>query len=131
MTYFLILAALIALLAAFLALTAYEARSGRRLFAASRYRLDTRVARLEFIAKHVDWGAFSADVARTASLRAAHDLMHGTLLVVRTVERLLTRAVKNLRETRTVAPVAKQPLADRLRAAATYVRQAVRDARRR
>lgn len=130
MTYFIVLAALLAILAAFLGLTAYEARTKRRIFAGARYRLDTRVARLEFIARHVDWGAFSADVARTAFLRAAHDVMHGTLVLVRTVERLLTRAVKNLRETRTVAPVARQPLGDRIRAAVTYVQQAVRDARR-
>lgn len=131
MAYLITIAIIALLLGGFLALVSFETRTGKRLAASARYKLDARIARLEFVAKHVDWGAFSADVARTAVLRVVHDVIHGTLVAVRTVERLLTRAVKALRESRTVAPVARATITDRARAAYTYIQKAVRDARKR
>jgi hypothetical protein len=81
----------------FLLLTTYEAKRGTRFFASARYRLDRKAGRMFFVAGHVDWGAFSAHVARTTFTTIAHDVAHGTLIGVRSAERLLTRAVRTLR----------------------------------
>jgi len=84
----------------FLLLTWYERKRGVRFFPGIRYRLDIKVARLTFLVEHVDWGAFTAHLARTTFHTLAHDLAHATLLFVRAVERFLTRAVGALRHRR-------------------------------
>ncbi len=87
----------VALLAGFLALTVREAKTGRRMFSAARERLDREAARVFFIVAHVDLAAFLRDVTGQAGKRIAHDAAHISLIIVRFVERLLTRAVRALR----------------------------------
>ncbi len=84
----------------FLLLTAFEARAGSRLLEPVRRTLDRHIARLGFIATHIDWSAFIKHVVGTFVERAAHDIAHASLLFVRFVERLLTRTVRSLRERR-------------------------------
>lgn len=86
------------LLGGFLVLTALERKRGARVFQSLRAKLDKQVGRVVFIITHVDWSAFIKHVVRTASERVAHDVVHGTLVAVRFLERLLTRAVRALRE---------------------------------
>lgn len=107
---------LIAILAAallffgFLLVTVYEAERGRRFFAASRYRLDTKVAHALFVIEHVDWSAFTAHLTRTTLTTLAHDIAHGSLIVVRGTERVLTRAVRALRMRRDDAAALPPPV---------------------
>ena len=84
----------------FLLFTYYESRRGTRFFAASRYRLDKKVARMSFLLEHVDWGAFTAHVTKASLQTVAHDTAHASLIAVRAVERFLTRAVSALRRSR-------------------------------
>lgn len=86
-----------ALFFGFLLITAYEARRGVRFFAAFRYKFDTRVAHTQFLIEHIDWGAFTAHLTRTSLNTVAHDLAHSMLMIVRSTERNLTRAVGVLR----------------------------------
>jgi hypothetical protein len=90
----------IVLFAGFILLTYMEQRRGVRYFAHSREALDKRVGRLEFIAEHVDFAAFLRDNVKAVGERIVHDTAHGSLVAVRFVERLLTRAVRSLRERR-------------------------------
>jgi alkylation response protein AidB-like acyl-CoA dehydrogenase len=101
-----------ALLGGFLALTTLETRRGARFFTRSRERLDVRTARTAFIIRHVDWGASLRDLVRLGFARLVHDLAEGTLALVRTVERILTRTVRYLRERRHAdgAPQHNHPL---------------------
>ncbi|HEY0010615.1 MAG TPA: hypothetical protein VGB97_01720 [Candidatus Paceibacterota bacterium] len=108
----------------FLLLTLYESRRGTRFFAGYRYKLDMKIARAQFLIDHIDWGAFTAHVTRTSLQTVAHDITHGTLLFVRSVERFLTRAVRALRTRRdggaldgpkAGAPTIVEPAARRLR----------------
>jgi hypothetical protein len=87
----------IALLAGFFALTCVEKRRGTRVLAPARDRLDQKVSRIEFILAHVDLAEFARDEVRRAINRIGHDVAHLTLQVVRSAERLLTRAVRYLR----------------------------------
>ncbi len=104
MVYGIILLLSIALSAGFFALAAHEARRGRRYFETYRARLDREADRIAFIAAHVDFPAFLRDVSREAVERAAHELASLSLIAVRFVERVLTRAVKQLRVRRQLPP---------------------------
>jgi len=96
-----------ALFFGFLLLTAYESRRGVRFFPAFRYKLDARVARTQFLIEHIDWGAFTAHLTRTSLTTVAHDVAQGTLMIVRSAERNLTRAVSALRTRREGLPAPK------------------------
>jgi hypothetical protein len=85
------------LLASFFLLTRYEARRGARVLAGRRERLDAVVGRLEFIVTHVDLGEFLREELRHLIGRLGHDAVHVSLLVIRYVERVLTRLVRHLR----------------------------------
>ena len=87
----------IVLFSAFLFFARYEASRGQRFFADARGRLDASVLRTEFLLTHVDFESFLRDVIRTLAARITHDVAHLTLLLVRSVERLLTRLVRHLR----------------------------------
>ncbi len=87
----------VALLAGFLALTAREVKTGKRMFSGARERLDREAARIFFIVAHVDLAAFLRDVTQQVGKRIAHDAAHLSLVIVRFIERLLTRAVRALR----------------------------------
>ena len=93
------------LLGAFLALTRYETGHGVRFFGNVRSRLDAKTERVAFIARHVDWSAAISHLVRTAAARIVHDVAHTILIIVRIVERLLTRVVKYLRSRRKEAAV--------------------------
>lgn len=87
-------------LGGFLILVMVERRAGVRMLASWRRALDVRARRAAFILAHVDWAAFSQHLVRTAIERVLHDTAHSILRLVRTIERILTRAVKRLRERR-------------------------------
>ncbi|HEY4500711.1 MAG TPA: hypothetical protein VJI70_00355 [Candidatus Paceibacterota bacterium] len=85
------------LLVGFFVLTSYEARRGSRFYAGHRERLDHTVERIEFIVANVNLGEFMRDEILHLASRIGHDIAHFSLLVVRAVERLLTRLVRRLR----------------------------------
>ena len=99
MSLFILLGLTLILFGGFLLLTAIEAKYGR-MGAGVRGRMDRRVARAVFIAGHIDWGGFIKHVVRTGTERVAHDSAHAVLQATRFVERLLTKAVRSLRERR-------------------------------
>jgi hypothetical protein len=70
----------------------------RKFFPTIRARFDARVERAIYIVEHIDWGAFFGHVLKLSLEKIAHDIVHGVLLMVRTVERSLTRAIRVLRE---------------------------------
>lgn len=87
----------VGLLVLFLLLTAFETGKGVRILAPLRTRFDKQVSRFAFVARHVDFGAFIMHVIKAVGRRVAHDVAHITLIVVRAVERFLTRTVRYLR----------------------------------
>ena len=88
------------LLGGFLALMRFETGRGVRFFGGARARLDSRVERAAFIVRHVDWSAVLSEMVRSIAARIVHDVAHGVLILVRILERLLTRVVKYLRSSR-------------------------------
>lgn len=84
-------------LAGFFMLTVYEGRRDLRFFGASRGRFDQKIARIEFIVEHVDFGAFFMEESHRIAVRIGHDVAHLSLLIVRAAERLLTRVVRYFR----------------------------------
>ncbi|HEY0948539.1 MAG TPA: hypothetical protein VGE53_03630 [Candidatus Paceibacterota bacterium] len=120
------------LLGGFFLLIAVERNSGNRVLGSFRAKLDRKVSRTAFIATHVDWGAFARHLAGTALERVLHDIAHTILQMVRATERILTRAVKTLRERRGM-PVAEedsQDAASPLARSLDRVRTALRSARK-
>ncbi len=106
MLYLTILLAAILLFLGFIILVAAEGKRGIRFLEDNRARLDTQVARALFVASHIDWSAFTKHLIREGAERAAHDAAHAILVLVRFLERMLTRAVRALRERRSgIAPV--------------------------
>lgn len=97
MIYLILVTTSVALLGLFLATVALEARTGKRLGRPLREWLDAQASRVFFIIAHVDLAAFLRDMVREAGKRVAHDIAHLSLVVVRMVERLLTRIVRALR----------------------------------
>lgn len=97
MTYLIVVLGTLLLLIAFVALTRSEARTGRRLFGATRARFDTKIDRFEFIRKHIDLSAFLREEIRRAVNGIGHSIAHLSLQAVRATERLLTRLVRHLR----------------------------------
>jgi hypothetical protein len=128
MAYLIAIAVLVTILVAFLVLVSFERSSGKRLFAGRRYTLDGKVERVNFVLRHVDWGAFSADVARSTLERTVHDIAHGSLLATRALERFLTRVVRTLRTRRDV-PL-PPPSVSRTTATVTYLKRAVKRTRK-
>lgn len=108
MIYIVLIGASLILLGGFLVLVMVEQRAGTRVLATWRRSLDRRVRRAAFIATHVDWAAFTRDLTRSASERVLHDTAHSVLRMVRTLERMLTRAVKRLRERRGIPDIPEE-----------------------
>ena len=100
MLYLILIIASIGLFAAFLGLTVLEARSGTRVLASSRSKLDKIISQYTFIAKHVDWGAFVGSALQSAFERVIHDVAQFTLICVRFLERQLTGLIRTLRTRR-------------------------------
>lgn len=82
----------------FVAVLLVERTRQRRFFPTVRARFDARVERTVYIIEHIDWGAFFGHVLKLSLEKIAHDIVHGILLMVRTIERSLTRAIRVLRE---------------------------------
>jgi hypothetical protein len=118
MGYLIFLAVSILLFAGFLTLTAYESRRGTRVLERTRASFDAEVGRVSFITNHVDLPAYLRDLVRVVAARAAHDIIHAGLVIVRFLERLLTRAVRALRTER-----ANLIEAERARQASEFVAQ--------
>ena len=100
MIYLVLIAISLMLFGGFLLLTAFERGRGMRVAGVPRNRLDAHVARISFVITHVDWPAFVRHLIGSTFSRAAHDITHTVLILVRSLERLLTHAVKSLRERR-------------------------------
>jgi len=111
------------LLVGFLTLTAFEASRGIRVMGGMRRRLDRKVGQAGFILAHVDLGAFVRDSVRAMLERVLHDLAHASLIVVRFIERILTRFVRQLRGRAEEAPVRPRRS---FREAVQHVRSTVR-----
>ncbi len=109
MIYLISILASLALFVGFIVLTAFETKCGRFILPKSRAALDAKVARGAFVARHVDWGAFTSHIVREGAALIAHDIAHTILVSVRFVERVLSRTVRALRERRAEA----QPRAPR------------------
>ena len=100
MIYLLLILASIALFAAFLSLTIVAARTGTRVLAPIRTKLDKNVSRVSFVLTHVRWGSFISQLIQGFFERVLHDVAHVTLILVRFVERQLSNVVRYLRERR-------------------------------
>jgi len=81
----------------FLSVTAIEKKRGSRFFSPQRATLDATASRVSDGLRHVDFSAFVWHLARDISSRIVHDVAHVSLIVVRWLERLLTRIVRYLR----------------------------------
>ncbi len=97
MAYLIFVLVSLGLLAGFFALTSYEARRDARFYASQRDRLDHTVERAIFVSEHVNFGEFLRDEVRHLTSRIGHSVAHVSLIVVRVVERLLTRLVRRMR----------------------------------
>lgn len=98
MSYFIITSIAVGLLLLYVVVLVIERKRGKRFFSESRARFDARVSRVLYIIKHIDWGAFFGHLFKLSLEKVAHDIVHGTLLMVRTMERTLTKAIRALRE---------------------------------
>lgn len=131
MLYLILIGLSLILLGGFLALTAFERGRGLRVAGVYRNKLDAKVSRAAFIAAHVDWGAFTRHLLGTVLERVLHDVAHFILRIVRTTERLLTRAVKALRERRGITAPLETEAEDQtmIKTGLARVRTALRNAR--
>lgn len=132
MTHLIFIGVSVLLLGGFFLLITLERNAEKRVLGSLRTKLDRKVSRAAFIATHVDWGAFARHLAGTALERVLHDVAHTILQMVRATERILTRAVKTLRERRGM-PAAEEENRDASRPIARSldrVRAALRNARK-
>lgn len=97
MAYLVLFVLALVLFFGFLGLTALEGRRGTRFFAPARATFDAKVARVEAALQHVDFSAFAWHLTKDVSGRVVHDVAHVTLIIVRSLERLLTRIVRYMR----------------------------------
>lgn len=102
------------LLGGFLLLTQFEQKTAVRIMGSVRGKLDHKLTQMAFVARHVDWPAFFSHTLKIVVVRVAHDIAHGTLLLVRSMERTLTRFVKYMRSNPLVALQKKDPSVRRL-----------------
>ena len=93
-----ITAVLGALFFGFLALTRAEVKSGRRVMAPVRDRLDTQVEGARAQLRALDLEHTLVRTAIAGASLVAHEVAHGMLIGIRALERALTRATKHLRE---------------------------------
>lgn len=100
MTYVFFIAIAAILFGGFLALTAHEARRGKRYAADRRAAFDATVLDFIFVTSHTDFPAYVQRLLRALAARLAHDAAHAGLVIVRFLERVLTKAVRALRAER-------------------------------
>lgn len=104
MAYLLFLIFTILLFMSFLTLTRYEMRRGERYFKEVRKGLDRKAMHAVAIATHEDLPKVLQGALRALMARMAHDLAHGTLILVRFIERQLAGVVRALRSRHLSAP---------------------------
>lgn len=121
MSYLIAVLGSLLLLASFLLFSSLETRYGFRVLSGPRKRFDRQVARVTYVAQHIDWGGFIAHIVKTMAERVAHDLVHTSLLIVRAVERILTRLIRVLRE-RVASRVSDEPPVEGSQLIATIIR---------
>ena len=97
MIYLVLFVVALVLFFGFLGLTAYEGKRGSRLFAPARAALDAKAERVEDVLKHVDFSTFTWHLVKDVTSRIVHDVAHISLIVIRSIERFLTRLVRYLR----------------------------------
>lgn len=131
MLYAILIALSLILFGGFFVLVAFERKRGLRVAGMLRNKLDKRVARIAFIVRHVDWGAFVKHLTSSTTERILHDIAHGILRFVRTTERLLTRLVKTLRERRGIPAEEPEEGMSPLAAGLRKMRAALRSSRKR
>jgi len=117
------------LLGGFLALTRFETGRGVRFFGGMRSKLDSRVEKTAFVLQHVDWSAVIAELVRSITARVIHDVAHATLIIVRILERMLTRVVKYLRSRRQEVAIVSDRKRFDMRASFSQLRQTLRKAK--
>lgn len=98
MSYLILIAVTFFLFSGFLVFAGVETRRGARIFKGPRTLLDKKLHRISYIIRHIDWGGFITHVSKVVFERTAHDVVHFTLVAVRSVERTLTRVIRTLRE---------------------------------
>lgn len=123
MTYVITLSVSILLVGIFLFLLRVEKKRNGRFFAHMRDILDAHVARASFIFTNVDWGEFAGHITRTSIEHAVHELAHRTLLLVRSLERLLTGVVRTLRARREGVLLPKTDTNSRIARVTGFVRE--------
>ncbi len=106
MAYLIFVGTSLVLLVGFFVLTWYEEKRGVRYQEPQRASIDSKVKRIEFIATHVDFAAFTREESYRILSQVGHVTAHFSLQTVRAVERLLTRLVRHLR---TKHPVEVRP----------------------
>ena len=85
------------LLASYICLVAFETSSGVRVLGTTRSKLDRYVERATFLLRHVDFGSFFSHLFKDIFERVIHDILHVALALVRFIERVLTRGIKEIR----------------------------------
>jgi hypothetical protein len=111
---------------AFMALTLAEARTGVRILGRSRAQLDQQIERASFIVGHVNWSDFLSHLVQSIVARIAHDIAHWSLIVVRFIERQLTRIVRYLRDRRPNVLAPKPSRVSPLTQTVQYLRKTLR-----
>lgn len=91
------------LLGGFLFLTAVEKKSGRRMLAPLRARLDVYADGMTHHARKFD-GKMLMNQFRIIGAYIVHEFVHAVLIAVRALERLLTQTVRALRSHHSLKP---------------------------
>lgn len=91
------LAVIALLLGGFLILTALEAKHGARFLERTRGALDERVASVSAAVRHPGFRATVTEGLQDIAAHGVHEVVHGFLVLVRGVERMLTRLVRSIR----------------------------------
>jgi hypothetical protein len=100
MSYLIFILVALVLFAGFLLVTAHESRRGKRYAAETRASLDAAVDEFTYALSHTDVPTYVKSLVHALVARIAHDAAHAGLLLVRFLERLLTKAVRALRAER-------------------------------
>ncbi len=100
MAYVAFILASLVLFFGFLLLTRAEEHRGVRVLEKRRAALDRETERVAAFMHRTDMAGALYDGVRALSARMVHDITHAALLIVRFIERLLTRAIRTLRERR-------------------------------
>ncbi len=97
-----------ALTTLFLLLVITERKRGVRFFENQRKNMDRFISRGAYILSHIDFSSLFSSMGKHISITLAHQFAHLSLVVVRFLERALTRTVRYLRVRRD--PEMKQSL---------------------